>query len=727
VITSFPISTRAEIHTTPAIAKLCADVNGIEIVFGADDGYLYCLNYQNGALVLKWQFPSSPPALAPIRSSPVVGVLGEAGLPQVAFGCDNGTAYVLLGLDGSLQGSYNCGLGVKIRSTPVIANIDTVHNTGSPMGDLPELIFGADNGVLYAINFGVGASLVWSNQLGFVAAPVYSSPAAADIDHDPDLEILIGKNDGQLHVLKAQPVPASRPVADFAMNPASGARPLTVGFADRSSNSPNTWLWDFGDGATTAEQNPTHTYDAPGVYSVILTAANANGSRSKTNSITVLPAPLADFAAAPLFGFVPLTVQFTNLSLYGADALVWNFGNGTASSAQNPTNTYGIPGLYTVTLTASNAYGVDVAAKTNYITAAAVCPIANFSQSVNYGCAPLTVSFTDVSGNWPTSWAWDFGDGTTSTQQNPTHTYQTGGRYLVSLTASNSGGTDTKVGSSGVSVSTATVVSNFVPILNLPFEEGTGAIAHDATTNLSNGTIYGAQWVANDQSGYALYFHGGGQWFDGDAVTLPLSVTTTITNAFSVEARIKSGSSDHYLAIVDQLYSDWNLPTYGFSVYLTGGLLRLGVYSAGNGNGDCWGNTELRDNAWHVVKASWDGSHMRTYVDGNLQGECAWAYPPAYSTQSLGVGKRLSGWGGYMPFEGQIDYVIVSRLQTQEGPPAGPDIARWGDQIMIYWDSCGVLQSADEITDQWTDVPGATNPYFTTPNASRMFYRLRAR
>ena len=79
------------------------------------------------------------------------------------------------------------------------------------------------------------------------------------------------------------------PVADFNANPTSGSAPLTVQFTDTSINNPTCWLWDFGDGKTSTEQNPTHTYSTNGKYTVKLTASNADGNNTviKTNDITV--------------------------------------------------------------------------------------------------------------------------------------------------------------------------------------------------------------------------------------------------------------------------------------------------------------------------------------------------------------------------------------------------------------------------------------------------------
>ena len=236
------------------------------------------------------------------------------------------------------------------------------------------------------------------------------------------------------------------PVASFTGTPTSGPAPLLVTFTDSSSGSPTSWSWNFGDGATSTVQNPTHTYSAAGNYTVVLTATNAGGSNNITrnNYIYVFSSkPLADFSGIPTTGAAPLAVTFTDRSTRSPTSWSWDFGDGTTSTVQNPSHTYATTGTYTVKLTTTNAGGSDILTQTNYITAFSSKPLAQFNFTPQYGTAPLAVTFTDRSTNSPTSWSWDFGDGTTSTVQNPSHTYATTGTYTINQTATNSGGSNT--------------------------------------------------------------------------------------------------------------------------------------------------------------------------------------------------------------------------------------------------------------------------------------------
>jgi len=132
----------------------------------------------------------------------------------------------------------------------------------------------------------------------------------------------------------------------------------------------------------------------------------------------VLEPPAAAFSATPTEGNAPLAVQFTDQSTGNVTAWAWDFGDGNTSAEQNPGHTYESPGTYTVTLTANNAYGTSTETRTNYITVLEP-PAAAFTATPTEGNAPLAVQFTDESTGNVTSWSWDFGDGTTSPEQNP--------------------------------------------------------------------------------------------------------------------------------------------------------------------------------------------------------------------------------------------------------------------------------------------------------------------
>lgn len=239
------------------------------------------------------------------------------------------------------------------------------------------------------------------------------------------------------------------PVTDFIGEPTKGDAPLTVQFTDKSLGIPTSWAWEFGDGETSTERNPRHVYKKPGVYTVTLSAKNIVSTQKKTkpNYITALEPikpPVAEFSANPTSGMVPLKVSFTDQSTNQPDSWNWVFGDGGTSQDKNPVYEYKKPGVFTVNLTVKNRAGISSKAKPEFIHAnpAVIPPKADFSANPTSGMVPLTVTFSDLSKNGPTSWAWTFGDGGTSSERNPVYKYVKPGTYAVTLKVSNSAGSD---------------------------------------------------------------------------------------------------------------------------------------------------------------------------------------------------------------------------------------------------------------------------------------------
>ena len=199
----------------------------------------------------------------------------------------------------------------------------------------------------------------------------------------------------------------------------------------------NTYLWNFGDGATSTEQNPTHIYAQQGNYTITLTTTNACGSNTTTKIVTVVFPPTAAFSSDKVSGCGPLTVTFNNNSSPDATFFNWTFegGNPGTSMDENPVVTFANAGTFTVTLIAGNSAGTDTSTIVSYITVLAK-PTPSFTYSNSNG---FTI-FNNTSLNG-TSYNWDFGDGTTSTEKNPVHQYGEQKEYTVILTVTNDCGT----------------------------------------------------------------------------------------------------------------------------------------------------------------------------------------------------------------------------------------------------------------------------------------------
>jgi PKD repeat protein len=252
--------------------------------------------------------------------------------------------------------------------------------------------------------------------------------------------------------------PVQPPVADFSFIPTSGYTGQAVQFFDASTGGPTGWSWDFGDPTsgsanTSALKNQAHFFAAVGVYTVTLTASNTGGSSTKTHPITVVqpppPPPVANFVFTPSSPSPGQTVQFSDSSSGTPTTWSWSFGDpssgaSNSSTLQNPTHIFGLPGVYSVTLSASNAGGTGL--RNHAITVAASSPVASFSFSPSTPSPGQPVQFLDSSTGGPTTWSWNFGDpssgaSNTSTAQNPTHTFALPGVYTVTLTSSNAVGT----------------------------------------------------------------------------------------------------------------------------------------------------------------------------------------------------------------------------------------------------------------------------------------------
>jgi PKD repeat protein len=247
------------------------------------------------------------------------------------------------------------------------------------------------------------------------------------------------------YITMRDPIPA---VADFSGEPLSGTLPLAVAFTNLSSGDYDICLWDFGDGDTSSDcDDPGHTYDNHGLYTVSLAVSGAGGidSEIKTDYIAVYRPVRADFEGKPRTGVAPLTVTFENESRGDYDTCAWEFGDGeTSSDCEDPAHTYVLKGTYTVSLTVSGPGGTDDKVRREYITVYEPA-MANFSAEPTSGIAPLAVEFENESTGDYESCLWDFGDGTTSAEcDDPGYTYAFPGEYTVKLTVNGHGGMDTK-------------------------------------------------------------------------------------------------------------------------------------------------------------------------------------------------------------------------------------------------------------------------------------------
>jgi len=387
-------TTGGEIRGTPAIGT-----DGTIYIGNYGDKNVYAINPDG---TLKWSYNT----VGTIRASPAIGADGT-----IYIGDKNIYA---LNPDGTLNWTY--ATKGAIWGVPAIGADGTVY-------------IGSQDKKIYALN--PDGTLKWSYNVG------------GFIDGSPSIG-----SDGTVYIAPYNKLLIAFPgVVTGTADATSGTAPLDVQFTGTSELNVTSWHWDFGDGTTSTEQNPAHTYASAGTYTVNLTVTHADGTNYllQTDYIKAYAPPTAGFAASVTSGLFPLAVSFTDQSTGSPTSWAWDFENDgiVDSTEQNPEHTYTAAGTYTVNLTATNAAGSDAEVKTDYITVSApAIPRVSFTASHRVGIAPLIVRFADTSSSNPTSWLWDFGDGNASTEQNPAHTYTAVGKYNVSLTATNAYGSN---------------------------------------------------------------------------------------------------------------------------------------------------------------------------------------------------------------------------------------------------------------------------------------------
>lgn len=228
-------------------------------------------------------------------------------------------------------------------------------------------------------------------------------------------------------------------IANFSTDTTQGCNPLTVSFQNASINAV-AYHWNFGDGDTSSQTNPVHTYTQSGTYTVSLTSIDSNScniSNTITIDIHILPldSAVSAFVTTDTSVCTNSSVSFSNQSS-NASVWEWNFGDGNTSTEFNPVHTYNTPGIYTVKLIAKDTSACSVPDTLETLNYIRVHPPhfseSDFFASDTVGCSPLEIAFTNLSNN-AISWSWSFGDGAVSDLTDPLHIFNAPGTYSVTL------------------------------------------------------------------------------------------------------------------------------------------------------------------------------------------------------------------------------------------------------------------------------------------------------
>jgi PKD repeat protein len=272
------------------------------------------------------------------------------------------------------------------------------------------------------------------------------------------------------------------PVASYTytIDPGNSRRVIFT----NTSQSADSYEWDFGDGNTSTEENPIHTYADDDFYFVELTAFNICDQDFYEEEIEISSRPIAGFDADPMPGCEGASVQFTSQASDNTETWSWEFEGGTPSTSteENPVIQYNTPGFYNVTQYVSNFNGTDTLQRVDYIEILAL-PTSEFtSQRTGNGVYSFTNNSSNTNGQ-----RWDFGDGSVSSDNEPTHSYGSDGNYTVTLTTFNE--CDTVMSSETIQVvllpqaSAGSNVSDGCAQLSVQFQD------------LSSGQIDSYQWM----------------------------------------------------------------------------------------------------------------------------------------------------------------------------------------------------------------------------------------
>ncbi|MBI4931357.1 MAG: PKD domain-containing protein [Bacteroidetes bacterium] len=260
---------------------------------------------------------------------------------------------------------------------------------------------------------------------------------------------------------------------------------------------PSFVIWDFGDGDSSGLFTPTHNYAAPGTYSVVLTAGNACGSDADTVAVTVsanAPPPMPSFFVSPTPACPSTMVAFSNSSFPTPVSTVWTFGDGDSAFTLNTAHSYTALGTFTVSMTVDNGCNDTTIYKTVAVTNTIV-PTVSATAGNDTVCINDTIAFAGGGTNL-TSFLWNFGDGNTSLQQNPKHSYSSLGTYTVTFTGTNG------CGNSANKTIVIRVLANAPPIANFSFTpfancSGFSQICPGAVVYFTNATVNGVSWSWN--------------------------------------------------------------------------------------------------------------------------------------------------------------------------------------------------------------------------------------
>lgn len=429
--------------------------------------------------------------------------------PVTLTGTPPGGVFSGNGITGSSFIAANAGVGIfPITYTYTNPQNACVYDTGISVTVNPKPVAGFSStfvceGVLTAftdtssVSTGTITSYNWSfgnSGSDTVQNPSHQYPSAGSYNVTLMITTDNGCSDTAMDVATVYP----NPVVHFTADTVCFTHSTSFNnISAISSGSITQWLWNFGDGAVSSQQNPSHTYAAQGSYTVSLLAVSDKGcADSVSKTVDVFDKPVAAFTASEVCQ--GNATVFTDGSFISTGSIAqWNytFGNGQSSTTLNPTHTYAAAGNFTAVLIVTSNNGcTDTATQTVVVN-----PLPQVSFTGADVCLGNATSFTNnssISSGSISAWNWSFDDGNTSAQQNPVNTYTAAGNYAVQLTAASDKGCED---SAGVNVSVFALPTVSTAVTPACFQVNNGT----ATATGANGTpAYSYVW-SNGTAGAA--------------------------------------------------------------------------------------------------------------------------------------------------------------------------------------------------------------------------------
>ncbi len=371
--------------------------NTISFINGSSNGLRYLWDFGNGQTSIL----ASPTYTYPVQGNYNVVL-------RAINNCDTGVYRYLLKVNALPKASFtattNAYCAPAIVTFTNTSSNNSVNYQWSFVGGYPAVSTEPNPSVTYA-NSGI-----------FDVILVVSNSNGSDTIRKTSFIRVIGAPNASFEILRA-------------------ANSTTATFANRTTGA-NTFAWDFGDGTTSSEATPQHVYHSTGVFIVCMTATNSCGATSMCDTLVLLSLPSAHITTAQTSGCAPFVVQYAGTNPSNVTSWLWTFTGGSpaTSADRNPRVVYNNPGVYNVSLRVANAAGINTTVLDSFIRVLPT-PTAKFTVA---SIDSVVATFENQSTN-ATTYRWEFGDGTSSTNYNPpAHTYYRNGNYTVTLQALNS-------------------------------------------------------------------------------------------------------------------------------------------------------------------------------------------------------------------------------------------------------------------------------------------------